>query len=824
VYQDTVQDQQYFNRYESASGDQRAEYFFAETTNSRTRAGFKRTSASDFATADNTNQSGVWYHLASTYDTATNTQTIYKNGVSVASAVFAGDSTWATNYAEIGRAYISGGATQVYSDCKIDDLRSFTRVLTQDEIAHLASDRGVQGTPIVGLGDEIAWYCPSIEDSPRDLTNGGNDGTYNGGMGTIANAEESGQRAYDFDGTDDFVDLTGANFLSGRDAATVSAWVYLDNFSDTNVIYHESTDTGSGTSRLVLFVRTDGQLRVGGRINDGDSFTVFAQSAISSVGAGQWYHVSGVCDFSSGDHRVYLDGTDITSTSASTTGTFDAVNPAALKVGTNGANWFDGLVDDIRIYDRALTTAEVAHLASGRGVLGPAPTGLGDEAGWWCPTLSGNASDLSGNGNAGGYQGGMGVTHYNDGTAAFEFDGTDDHVDTASFSFAGDFAFGGWARIDSTGDLSLKPGIFSTPTSGASWFVLRVWTLGQVNCDIRDANGNRREIQTTGTYNDDQWHHLLANVDRTNDLLSVYIDGESVVTGSLSTFDSAVSGDFDIGLILDGSRYFTGDADDIRIYDRALTSAEIAHLASERGVQGAAEQIPLDYLWSPTQGPETAYGTIANMGTAGTQDLSPRNNSTLMTWVSDTDKNGLYAVDMEANDHYDWESFSTAYSPVTTGIWIKCDDADESGYIMSLSANSSTLFLAAEFRSGGNIRLWCGGLSTEVSDGGITKTDWNHIALTYDGTNGHLFLNGVEIASRAATAPSTYTDFQFGTGGASVFGVQGRMDGMFADYSLLADADIAVLATDRTYPENLTPGQEPSDSGFINLLLLGVGG
>jgi hypothetical protein len=226
-----------------------------------------------------------------------------------------------------------------------------------------------------GLGDEKLWLCPSLDDSADDISGNGNHGTYNGGMGTVADTSNGGTRAYSFDGSDDFVDLTGSNFLSGTDEVSVSAWVYLDNHSDINIVYHESTDTSGALSRLVFLVRTDGQLRFGGRINDGNSFTVFASSAVSSVGIGSWHFVTGVCNFSSGIHRVYLDGSDITSSSTSTTGTFDANTPLAIKVGTNGTNDFDGLIDDIRIFDRALSTSEVTALASKRGYEVPAAGG-----------------------------------------------------------------------------------------------------------------------------------------------------------------------------------------------------------------------------------------------------------------------------------------------------------------------------------------------------------------------------------------------------------------------------------------------------------------
>jgi hypothetical protein len=600
VYQAAVQNQQYFNRYESALSDRRAEYLFAETTSSRTRAGFKQGILSLFATADNTNQSGAWYHLASTYDHTTNTQSIYKNGVSVASQVLSGGSNWATNYAEIGRAYINSGSTQVYSDFKIDDFRSFTRALTQSEVTHLASGRGVLGQPVQGLGDEVAWYCPTLSGGAADLSGNGNTGEYQGGMGVVDEVGSGGKAAFEFDGVDDNIDTgngSSTDLRPGVDPLTFTAWIKPDTiaggdaFGDTNPRYVLSK--GGGNTGLWQY----GWRILGGKPdffyrNAANTTFCVLRADSSVVNAGEWQHIALVHDGTTATH--YLNGSIVPSTVTSgsmSDPAFNSSEPVLIGVETI-KRYFDGLIDDLRVFNRALTQSEITHLASDRGVLGS-------------PSL---------------------------------------------------------------------------PTS-----------------------------------------------------------------------------------------------------------------------------IPLDYLWSPTQGDETSLGPIANIGTAGTQDLSPANNSGSMAWVTDTDKNGLYAIDMLSNDNYAWTAFNTPYTPVTAGCWVKCDDADELGYILNLKSTGNTLFLGAEFRTGGQIRLWGNGTSTEVSDGGITKTDWNHIVVVYDGTDAKLFINGSEIASKTTSQPGAFSEIKYGTAGGSVFGVEGRMDGMFLEYSVLTDTQIASLAVDRTYPTDFPP-------------------
>jgi len=112
-------------------------------------------------------------------------------------------------------------------DGKIDDFRWINRVIGQSEITHLATSRGIEGSPYTysGLGDEKLWLCPSLDDSPDDISGNGNHGTYNGGMGTVADTDAGGTRAYDFTGTSKRIALgTSLNSAFYGDHS-YSAWV-----------------------------------------------------------------------------------------------------------------------------------------------------------------------------------------------------------------------------------------------------------------------------------------------------------------------------------------------------------------------------------------------------------------------------------------------------------------------------------------------------------------------------------------------------------------------------------------------------------------------
>lgn len=96
---------------------------------------------------------------------------------------------------------------------------------------------------------------------------------------------------------------------------------------------------------------------------------------------------------------------------------------------------------------------------------------------------------------------------------------------------------------------------------------------------IRFRVGDGTTAVSASAYNDNQWH-FAAGVRSGSDAL-LYVDGSLVGTGTVGTYSDKLStrfgGDPSAG---SNTRYFRGTLDDIRIFDRALTTAEIGVLAA----------------------------------------------------------------------------------------------------------------------------------------------------------------------------------------------------------------------------------------------------
>ena len=105
-------------------------------------------------------------------------------------------------------------------------------------------------------------------------------------------------------------------------------------------------------------------------------------ASTSSFNAGQWYHLAGTWDFGTSRQEIYING--VLDASSDVNADDDPGGPFTLSIGvrTGKTQYYAGLIDEVRIYSRVLSPAELAQLHSS-GAPAEAPE---------CPTLSGFAA------------------------------------------------------------------------------------------------------------------------------------------------------------------------------------------------------------------------------------------------------------------------------------------------------------------------------------------------------------------------------------------------------------------------------------------------
>src|SRR3989344_4660568 len=175
--------------------------------------------------------------------------------------------------------------------------------------------------------------------------------------------------ALNFDGTDDYVNLGNMN-VSGS-GITIAAWVKADSFSsaiDTRFISKANSTSEQGHYWML------GQTNSGGdklrfRLKAGGS----TQTLIASSGdlpLNTWFHAIATYDGST--MRLYKDGIEVGSVAKLGTIDIDTTIPANIGRNPDGSNHMDGAMDDVRIYNRALTVSDIQALYAYTG--GPPDT------------------------------------------------------------------------------------------------------------------------------------------------------------------------------------------------------------------------------------------------------------------------------------------------------------------------------------------------------------------------------------------------------------------------------------------------------------------
>lgn len=93
---------------------------------------------------------------------------------------------------------------------------------------------------------------------------------------------------------------------------------------------------------------------------------------------------------------------------------------------------------------------------------------------------------------------------------------------------------------------------------------------------------NTYTVNPSTNYSDGLWHHAVAVVDRPNLLMTLYVDGVSAGTAAVDNTASGIGGSARVGTNYNNGTAFNGSIDDVRIYKRALTAAEVKQLYSSK--------------------------------------------------------------------------------------------------------------------------------------------------------------------------------------------------------------------------------------------------
>jgi len=184
-----------------------------------------------------------------------------------------------------------------------------------------------------------------------DSSGNGNDGTLNGGAQWVA-GQLGG--AIQFNGSNSSV--TAPHIPLNSRSFTITMWVNPVLYTNETVVFAQ---VQTNTLNLSMHYRLwgDGRVRMGFYSNDLDTVA-------GTVADNNWYHITFWYDFENQTRRIYIDGVQ----TAEDSGAPYLGASGETRIGMwNNNQWFQGIIDDVRIYTRALTDTEILGVMAGGG-------------------------------------------------------------------------------------------------------------------------------------------------------------------------------------------------------------------------------------------------------------------------------------------------------------------------------------------------------------------------------------------------------------------------------------------------------------------------
>lgn len=290
-----------------------------------------------------------WYHVVAVFDSS-DVLHLYLNGIERGTKQAGSDWNKGTNTTIGKQAWTNGG----YFNGSICDVRIYNDFIGSPEVQTLYEWGSIDVARPADNSDGGISYYPFNSQNANDQW-GSNDGTVDGATYESTGGPRS-DGAYHFDGTNDFVDcgqVVGSTF-------TASAWCKFDTLPSSEpdnrrIVANFTTSDSSGWG---IFGHKDtDSIRFDLYDSNGNKITKSTQDNFISVGS--WYHTVLTADGSTAN--FYVNGEIITSTSH---GSSDGTNNLNIGRGphSGGVEYFDGQIDDVRLYNRAFSPSEVHDL------------------------------------------------------------------------------------------------------------------------------------------------------------------------------------------------------------------------------------------------------------------------------------------------------------------------------------------------------------------------------------------------------------------------------------------------------------------------------
>jgi len=580
---------------------------------------------------------GAWHHALFTGENG-DLRLYLDNGTPQTSASWNGTFFNGTTGTSIGSRWGNN-----YFNGKIDQVRIFDKAISAEDVATLYAETTstASNTNPLSEGAGVALYTMDYDASEASGYYDGTPSNVEFGVGGKINY---GAR---FNGNNSYIN-TGATLLG--QTYTVSLWFNANTItssSDGDTLYaqYDSADVGR---HIVSIYNGNLRIFVGGQT---------VQTISTTWSTSTWTHL--VVTKDSSGYEAFVNGSSIGTSSL--TANIDVTENTMIGGDDGLATYsFDGDIDQVRIFSKALSSDEVDTLYAETAcvyecttddVNYPFSDGTNVEAYY---KLDNSAEDETGSYD--GTESNIEYTFGRFGQAAV-FNGSSSKIlpSSSPIPSSGAFTVSAWVKTSVSNHCFISFGDFWLKAE----YLSGVFSLGDLNTSF----------QGTTDISDGNWHHCVLTVDNSNNI-ALYVDGTSEDTGT-STISRTNGGSFVIGVARNSSPvyYFNGSIDQVRIYSTALTSSQVTELYEEKPCADTSN-----------------FKAVVYEGNGGTQYISN------------------VGMDLETNGGLVWIKSRTLaashglYDSVRgAGYWLRSDFTDtqqfqrSTGYLSSFDSNGFTL-------------------------------------------------------------------------------------------------------------------------------------
>ncbi len=593
---------------------------------------------------------------------------------------------------------------------------------------------------IVALSAQTPVATYSFSGHAKDGSSFSNHGSVNGAS-LVADRFGFANSALSFDGKQGAVTVANGAQLQSA-STTISFWVNVRTLPAQGEAYILSH--GGWQERWKISLPAHGK----------PVFTTHAASCCKDMDSGggnelkpgEWRHVvmthDGITD------RMYMNGVQVNE--AAYTG---ALNQTTHPFGIgydpiDKANYFDGLLDDVMIYDVALTAAEIASLFATQSVPPVVPAGLVasyhfDEFGKDGSAFSNTASmvgaesttDRFGYGNSAVALNGddSEVTAPNSANVNSPFTTISMWVKVNALPANGEvfiLSNGGWQeRLKISLPDHGKPVFTTNNTSGIS--------------DMDSGNGNDLKPG--------QWTHLVMVHDGTKDkiFMNGVLKAEKAVAGGLNN----TTKDLGIGYnVIDGGNWFDGSIDDVEIYNTAWTDQAVSDLYNlQSAFPGTASNLVASYSLNGNASDDAQFENDGEMAPDATSTTNRHG------WAN----NALHGAAGAQN------SIALQSDYTTISFWVNPTSLPASGevYLMSNGGWQERWKISLPSHGKPVFTTHATACCSDMDSGTpLVVGQWTHVAVVHDGTSDLMYFNGALVNQKATAGALNKTKHPLGIG------------------------------------------------------------